>query len=109
MLDKDPLSYSHLTYAWVLIIASWGGVANYLHKVKNGNVHAFSVVELVGELVISGFSGLMTFYMCESFNAIPGPMTPVLVGMGGHMGSRTIFLIEQYIKSRLDGDKKDPP
>ena len=50
MPEKDPLSYLTITYAWVIILATWGGVAGYIRRLKCGQL--FSLTELVGELCI---------------------------------------------------------
>jgi len=34
MPEKDPLSYSLITYAWVFGISLFGGLAGYFRKVK---------------------------------------------------------------------------
>lgn len=99
MPSKDPLNYSLLTYAWVMFLALFGGCASFMQKVKTGTVHRFSITEFVGELVISGFAGLMTFFLCEAGDFQPS-LSAVMIGMAGHMGSRAIFLLEQWLKSR---------
>jgi hypothetical protein len=30
MLEKDPTSYSLITYGWVTLLAAWGGVVSFL-------------------------------------------------------------------------------
>ncbi len=99
MPEKDPTTYSMLTYAWVAALASWGGFVSYVRKVKIGEIHRYSIVEFLGEISTSGFAGIITFYLCEASNISP-LITAAMVGISGHMGSRAIFLIEQYIQRR---------
>ena len=93
MPEKDPLSYTLLTYAWVFALSLFGGFAGYLRKVKAGIISRFSVHELLGELLISAFVGVMTFYLCD-YAQIPGPLSAAFIGISAHMGSRAIFIFE---------------
>ena len=100
MPEKDPTSYELITYGWVIALSCWGGVANYIRKVKAGQAEKFSVLEIVGEVVISGFTGVLTFWLCE-LSAFPPLLTAALVGVSGHMGSRAIALLEDNFKRRM--------
>ncbi len=102
-MNKDPLTYDLVTYAGVLLLAVWGGVVSWIQRNKDSRV--MSVAELLGEIVISGFSGIMVFFICEA-HQVPPLMTAALVGVAGHLGSRTIFLLEQRLGDYLDRLKK---
>jgi NhaP-type Na+/H+ or K+/H+ antiporter len=99
MMDKTPLQYEWLTYAWVVALSAWGGVASYVRKIKDGKTR-FSVSELVGEVCISAFVGVVTFFICESaqFNQV---IAAAFIGISGHMGSRAIFLAEKWFETRV--------
>jgi len=58
MLDilKEALSGIG-AYIWFVGLACIGGTANYIGKVKKNKEKAFSIVELLGEWVLSGFAG----------------------------------------------------
>jgi len=84
---------------WFVILAMLGGTANYTSKIKERGV-TFSITEWLGELVISGFAGLMTYYICISLN-VGTAMTAAACGICGHMGGRAIFLIEKKITDRV--------
>ena len=94
------MEYSTLTMAWVFTLSVFGGVASYVRKINGGIIKRFSIVELVGELVISGFSGIMAFLICDSFG-VDAKLTAAIVGISGHMGSRTIFIIEHYANKKI--------
>lgn len=98
--EKDPTSYQLLTYLWVFALAAWGGVANYIRKVKAGTAEKFSIMELIGEIVISAFTGVLTFWLCE-LAGFPGLLTAAFVGVSGHMGSRAIGLFEDSFKRKM--------
>ena len=102
MPEKDPLNYSLLTYAWVLALAMLGGTASFFGKIKSGSVRWFNLAELIGEMFISAFAGIVTFYLCEAggFNQL---MTAALVAIAGHMGTRAIFIMERFFEQRVLG------
>jgi len=104
---KDPSSFSLITYGWVFALAMLGGVVNFMRKLQKGHVRAFNVVEFIGELVTAAFAGVLTFWLCEHSNMSP-LVTAALVGISGHMGSRALFMMEDWIKNRFpELDKKN--
>lgn len=92
MPEKDPMSYALITYAWIIVLSCWGGITGYIRKVRSGQ-RPFAFAELIGELCISGFVGVITFFMCEAAN-IPAVFSAAIIGICSHMGSRAIFLME---------------
>ena len=102
MINKDPQSFiasPWFTYLWMLLLSVWGGVANYIRKVRDGDSEGWSIVELFGEMVIAGFAGIITFLLCGSQEINP-LLTAAFVGIAGHMGSRAIYLAERWLKRR---------
>lgn len=100
MIDKDPLSYSYLTYAWVFGLSIMGGVVSFFRKVRLGRSRALNVTEFIGEIVTSAFSGVLTFWLCENADISP-LMTAAMVGVSGHMGSRLILQLEIWIQEKF--------
>ena len=100
MPEKDPTNYSLITYGWVVVLSAWGGVVNFVRKKRDGVARPFNFTELAGEIVTSGFAGVITFWLCEA-SAISPLITAALVGVSGHMGSRAIFQIEKMVESRF--------
>ncbi|MDD2885284.1 MAG: phage holin family protein [Dechloromonas sp.] len=92
-MHKDPLSYELITYVWVIVLSLWGGVSGYVRKMKLGLISRFSFVELIGEIVLSGFVGVVTFWLCE-WSGINPLLSAALIGISSHMGSRAIFMME---------------
>lgn len=105
-IDKAPHDFSYITYLWVVILSVWGGIANYVGKVKKGH-SKFNILEIFGEMLVSGFAGLMTFYICYAVDT-PEVVTAVAVGISGHMGARIITQLEKWVASKFnlphDGD-----
>jgi len=98
---KTITGYALLTYAWVLALSTWGGLVNYISKIRAGRIARFNVTELIGDLFISGFTGILTFWLCEAsgFNELT---TAVFVGISGHMGARMIGKLETMLSRKLD-------
>lgn len=93
---KDPLGYEITTYLWVSAIAAWGGIAGYVRKLKRG-VSRFSFGELIGDVVISAFVGIITFWGCQAAQ-INDTFSAALIGITGHMGSRAVYMIEVSVQ-----------
>lgn len=105
MPEKDPTTYGLLTYIWVVLLSTWGGLVNWLRKYKSGTMPTFNLMELIGEIATSAFAGLLTFWLCEA--ALFEPLiTAALVGVSGHMGSRAIYLLETMLHTKLPNISK---
>lgn len=103
---KNPTSYSLLTYSWVFALAAWGGTVRFIRKVKAGDMSPRQAMKVwVGELVTSGFAGVMTFYLAEAAGLAP-LWTAVLVGIAGHMGAKSLEPLEAVYR-RWAGTKGD--
>ena len=105
---KTITGYALLTYAWVLALSTWGGLVNYLSKIRAGRIARFNVTELIGDLFISGFTGILTFWLCEAsgFNELT---TAVFVGISGHMGYLAIHPVFPVPDSFTYNDVPVPP
>jgi hypothetical protein len=79
----------------------WGGAVSFITKIKDGKTRVFNIAEFIGEVFISAFSGLLTFYLCESAN-MDKLHEIVLVAISGHMGARIIFMLEKAIEKRIN-------
>lgn len=99
-VHKDPMGYNWITYLWVMILSLWGGTANTIRRIKEGYTAHFSISEWLGDAVIAGFLGLLTFYLCEYANTTK-PLNAVLVGIAAHQGTRGLVLLEKLIYKKL--------
>jgi len=99
MPEKDPTTYSLLTYAWVFGLSAWGGAISYYRALKDKHQKTFSVVEFIAELLTASFFGVMTFYLCERADFDP-LMTAGFVGIAGHMGSRCLYFLGIMVKRK---------
>lgn len=79
-------------YIGFIIVALLGGTVNYIGQVKDKK-RVFSVIELIGEWFLSGFSALMIALLCEEYG-ISWNLTVVACGIAGHMGGKVMFILE---------------
>lgn len=103
--EKDPTTYSLVTYGWVILLSFWGGAVHFIKKAREqpDKIRNF-FIEFIGELTTSGFCGLLTFYGCQSAE-MDMLTTAALVGISGHMGTRLLYLVEQKIIARFKQGK----
>lgn len=105
----DPVLLA--TYVWVLVISMLGGMAAFFRKVRDGKARPFNIPEFVGELFISAFAGVVTFWFC-SWAGMNEWLTAAFVGISGHMGSRALFVSEGPLErflGRIFGNGTTPP
>lgn len=92
---------SGLGYIWLIFLAVWGGTVNYLNRLKKSQA-GFSVAELAGEWVISGFAGIMTAFICFEMG-FSDYVTYAAAGISGHMGGKAVYFLEKWFNSKLPG------
>jgi len=99
-LAKDPSSISIATYAWVLLLATWGGIVRVIREVKLGGKSWQQILAIfVVEIIISTFAGVITFFMCYSSNVSP-LYTAVMTSIAGYMGGRALNVLEAIYKAK---------
>lgn len=94
-----------LTYAWVFGLAMLGGAASFVRRVRNGEAKYSNIVELIGELVVSAFAGLVTFFLCRTAG-FDEMLTAAFIAISGHMGTRIIFKFEAYLVKKFGLDNE---
>ena len=77
--------------AGLILLAVWGGLVNYLQKVKHKG-EPFSWFGLFADLLTAAFAGLCVQLLCEAWD-IAQPMAAVYIAVSGHMAGRTISLL----------------
>jgi len=81
-------------------IACVGGLIKHLNSKKK-----LSLVKLGIDLLTAGFTGVLTFWLCESIN-IHGSVSAILIATGGLMGNRVWVEFEQFYRTRLFPDTR---
>ena len=100
---QDPTSISVMTYVVVLILSMWGGLVRVIREVK---LQGKSIPQIIGifiaELVTSGFTGVITFYLCTSAGISP-LYTAAMTAIAGYMGGRSLTVFEALYRSKKVG------
>jgi hypothetical protein len=92
---RNPLQISLAEYGLMLSIAILGGLVSWIRKVKSGDLPPWSLAQLIGEMVISAFAGLLTFWAATAIGMQLVVIAP-LAGMAGLAGSKGLALAERY-------------
>ena len=100
MPDKDPTTWTAATWALGFLMAVSGGLVNWYTRVKKGHTRACNIIELIGEIFVSGFVGLGVFMALASLD-MPMGLCAAGAGVGGHMGTTLLLAIENVIESRI--------
>lgn len=95
---KAVTDYSLGTYIWVSLLSFWGGAVRVYQNIQKGQ--KFSFVELFGEMAISGFVGIITFWLCE-YNGFNQLLTAALVGVSSHMGTVALAKFREILMDKL--------
>jgi hypothetical protein len=105
---RNPLQITVAEYGLMIGVAILGGLVTWIRKVKAGELPPWSIAQLIGEMVISGFAGLLTFWGCTAVD-MPLVVIAPLAGMAGLAGSKGLVLAEKYAQKfaerRLGLDK----
>lgn len=86
--------------AMMLVLSLWGGLVNYLGRIKSGVLKRFDVIELIAELTICSFAGITIGFIAMSFDVHP-LMSFALAAVAGHAGGRTVYFMDRFFQKKL--------
>lgn len=95
-----------VTWAMVVAVSLLGGFASFYRKMKTGHVRVWNLTELIGELTISAFAGIIAFNLCE-WRGFDTNLTIAIVGICSHMGTKAIMQSESWLTSRFPASEAD--
>ena len=112
MPEKDPNNTAYIAewfrqfipYIITVFLSIWGGVVNHITTLRSGK-KKFQPKELIFDLIVSTFAGLLTFFFCKSAG-LSETMSAVLIAISGHMGTRAIIGFETIYR-RVVGVKDE--
>lgn len=93
--------------AIMALVAVLGGCISFYGKWKAGKVRFFNVMELIGELFVSAACGVGAYWVFKGFEVNPY-LTAAGVAVVGHMGTRAIFMAEQWVEKKVNGAISQP-
>lgn len=103
MPEKNPETYAFLTYLWVFILATFGGVVSYLNKLKNGK--KWNAVDFMIDVTTAVFVGVTIFFLCE-YAGFSQVFTAALVSIGGRYSDRAVKLFGKILDRALGAFSK---
>ena len=65
-----------------------------IRKIKDGELPGFTFIELLYDIIVSGFVGVLTFFLCQ-YAGIDSMLSAVLIGISSHMGARALAPFER--------------
>ena len=112
MPEKDPNNTAYIVewfrqfmpYITTVFLSIWGGVVNHITTLRSGK-KKFQPKELIFDLIVSTFAGLLTFFFCKGAG-LSETMSAVLIAISGHMGTRAIASFETIYR-RVVGVKDE--
>ncbi|EGQ7854332.1 phage holin family protein [Vibrio vulnificus] len=93
MPDKDPNHLSLITSMGFIAASLWGGVVAHILHIRKYK-KPFVWREALMQVVVSGFSGVLTIFLCR-YAGSPEMLTGFMVGTAGFMGSKALELFQQ--------------
>jgi len=106
---RDPLSFSYLTYMWVVFFAMWGGFVRILQELKGENRSWRELAWLFfSEMTVSLFVGVLTFYLCElaKFDRL---YAVFMISISSYMGGRSLVVFKALFKAFWTAMKREIP
>jgi hypothetical protein len=101
MPEKDPTNWTAATWILASGMALGGGFINWYSRTRTNSPHIFNLAEFIGEIFISGVVGLGA-YMASDGLGLPASLSAAAAGIGGHMGTRLVFLVEELAKRKIE-------
>jgi hypothetical protein len=89
--------YSLWTIFWVSAWSIFGCIVSYSRRLSRGEIKKFKLMEFIGELFVSGFTGWITFILGRK-SGLDVDIVYCMAGIAGHMGTRCIFFMEQFVE-----------
>lgn len=101
MPEKDPTTWALSTWTLAVVMALGGGVVNWYAKIRSRHARQFNLLELVGEMFVSGFVGIGVFMALDGLGQPPS-LCAAGAGIGGHMAARLLFVLERMIEAHAE-------
>lgn len=102
MPDKNPETWSAVTWLLLIMMSMLGGVSSWYRRVKDGHTRAFNIIELIGEMSVSAPMGFVGFAVANHyFDSIS--IGAAAAGMSAHFSTRLLFSAEGLIEIAVKG------
>jgi len=85
---------------YVLVLSVWAGTVSTIRRVRKGEIPFFSLREWIGDVAISGFIGVITYFLCK-YAGINEYLSAFFVSISAHMGAKAISIFEKLWVEKL--------
>ena len=92
-----------MPYITTVFLSIWGGVVNHITTLRSGK-KKFQPKELIFDIIVSTFAGLLTFFFCKGAN-LSETVSAILIAISGHMGTRAIAGFETIYRRVVGGQR----
>ena len=92
---------SGMQYLGYVLLAVAGGFANHIRRLRTGEIKSFKVTPLLIDLFISGFAGSLVALLANYFE-LPNELVYFLAGISGHLGARSIFILQIAASKKIE-------
>lgn len=99
MPGGDPTNWTAATWLLAAGVGVAGGLLNRYSHLKQGHFGVVNSMEIMGELCSSAIISVLIFMALESWQPIG--VCAAAGGVGGHMGTRLLILIEKAAEAKL--------
>ena len=99
------ISYTKLIINGLLAVL--GGIVRLLAASKDteGNMHKPTLWNFIGSVTCAGFTGILVYFLCESFN-LSSELTAAVVGCSGYIGPVIIDVsfakLQKYVDKKIE-------
>lgn len=90
------------THTYGIMLAIWGGLVHFVGREHHGKTWWRLILILIADLVTAGFVAQLTWHLALAAGIDP-EVSVALCGIGGHMGSRALALLERIYTRSLGG------
>lgn len=106
------ITKNFLTIVWISALSTLGATVGYIKKIKTGTIERFRISELIGEIVVSFFLAIITYFLCIG-SGINEVLTVGIVGVVSHLGTKGLSMLETFVPKlvckyfKVDCENKD--
>ena len=94
-MDNLQNSNHYFTFLWIFALSTLGSIVAYIKK-KRESKEPFNWMHLSGDILISFFLGVITYFLCKGAN-LSEFWTAGFVGIVSHLGTRVLILFDTLI------------
>ena len=98
---KPAEGISLATWAVVFILSGWGGAVHFVRQIRESKGTAFTLAELIGDLIISTFVGVVVFILCKATEQ-SDLLSVGLACIASNMGSKALYMIEVWTTRKAE-------